>query len=55
MIRYVGSRPMFLDVEVMDADARKVLGEEGSQLSATNLERRLSMVYNEIIGDIFEN
>eukprot|EP00250_Pteridium_aquilinum_P017296 c23554_g1_i1 orf=376-2835(-) len=52
MIRYVGSRPMFLEVEVMNADARKVLGEEGSQLSATNLERRLSAVYNEIIETV---
>lgn len=52
MIRYVGSRPMFLEVEVMNADVRKVLGEEGSQLSATNLERRLSAVYKEIIETV---
>lgn len=48
MIRYVGSRPMFLDLEVMNADIRTVLGEQGSQASATNLARGLSMLYKEI-------
>ncbi|MCO5594865.1 hypothetical protein L7F22_048900 [Adiantum nelumboides] len=52
IIRYVGSRPMFLEVEVMNADVRKVLGEEGTQLSSTNLERRLSAVYKEIIETV---
>ncbi|KAH7315213.1 hypothetical protein KP509_21G040200 [Ceratopteris richardii] len=52
MVRYVGSRPMFIDVEVMAADLKKLLGEDGSQLSASNLERRLSAVYKEIVETV---
>ena len=52
MIRYVGSRPMFLDVEAMQADIRTVLGEQGTQPTAASLARGLSLLYKEIIGAI---
>lgn len=52
MKRYVASRPMFIDVEVMNADTRTVLGDSGSLSSATNLARGLSALYKEIIETV---
>merc|ERR1711915_840885 len=31
MQRYVASRPMFIDVDIMNADAKMVLGDQGIQ------------------------
>ncbi|KAL4199583.1 hypothetical protein AMTRI_Chr03g51900 [Amborella trichopoda] len=50
MQRYVASRSMFIDVEVMNADARMVLGDQGLQAGPTNVARGLSAVYIEITG-----
>eukprot|EP00249_Psilotum_nudum_P023214 c28789_g1_i1 orf=366-2906(-) len=52
MQRYVASRPMFIDVEVMNADTRTVLGEQGLQGGATKLARGLSTLYKEIIETV---
>lgn len=49
MQHYVGLRPMF-DVEVMNADARLVVGEEGSQPSPSHVASGLSSLYKEITG-----
>ncbi|KAG9442843.1 hypothetical protein H6P81_018697 [Aristolochia fimbriata] len=48
MQHYVTTRPMFLDVEVMNADARMVLGDQGLQAGPDNLARGLSRLYREI-------
>ncbi|KAL8540425.1 hypothetical protein ACS0TY_001868 [Phlomoides rotata] len=47
MQHYVGLRPMF-DLEVMNEDARLVLGDPGSQPSPSNVARGLSSLYKEI-------
>lgn len=49
MQHYVGLRPMF-DVEVMNEDARVVLGDQGSLPSPSNVSRGLSALYKEITG-----
>lgn len=49
MQHYVGLRPMF-DVEVMNEDARVVLGDQDSQPSPSNVARGLSSLYREITG-----
>ncbi|KAM7508618.1 hypothetical protein LguiA_019071 [Lonicera macranthoides] len=51
MQHYVGLRPMF-DVEVMNADARLVLGEEGSQPSPSHVANGLSSLYKEITDTV---
>ncbi|OMO96275.1 Exocyst complex component Sec10-like protein [Corchorus olitorius] len=48
MQHYVATRPMFIDVEVMNSDTRLVIGEQGSQASPSNVARGLSMLYKEI-------
>ncbi|XP_068667881.1 exocyst complex component SEC10b-like [Aristolochia californica] len=48
MQHYVTTRPMFLDVEVMNADIRMVLGDQGLQAGPNNLARSLSQLYREI-------
>lgn len=50
MQHYVATRPMFIDVEVMNADTRLVLGEHNSQVSPSNVARGLSSLYKEITG-----
>ena len=50
MQHYVATRPMFIDVEVMNADTRLVLGDQGSQISPSNVARGLSSLYKEITG-----
>ncbi|KAH9626737.1 hypothetical protein KSS87_022051 [Heliosperma pusillum] len=52
MQHYVATRPMFIDVEIMNADNRLVLGEEGSQASPTNVARGLSSLYKEIADTV---
>ncbi|XP_019233263.1 PREDICTED: exocyst complex component SEC10-like [Nicotiana attenuata] len=47
MQHYVGLCPMF-DVEVMNADAELVLGDQGAQSSPSNVARGLSSIYKEI-------
>ncbi|KAK4351211.1 hypothetical protein RND71_030524 [Anisodus tanguticus] len=47
MQHYVGLCPMF-DVEVMNADAELVLGDQGAQPSPSNVARGLSSIFKEI-------
>lgn len=49
MQHYVGLRPMF-DLEVMNADASVILGDQDSQPSPSNVSRGLSTLYKEITG-----
>uniref|UniRef100_A0A1D1YYH3 Exocyst complex component 5 n=1 Tax=Anthurium amnicola TaxID=1678845 RepID=A0A1D1YYH3_9ARAE len=48
MQHYVASRPMFIDVEVMNADTMMVLGDQGWQAGTSNIARGLSTSYKEI-------
>ncbi|KAL8144344.1 hypothetical protein V2J09_017376 [Rumex salicifolius] len=48
MQHYVATRPMFIDVEIMNADTRSVLGDQGSQASPSDVARGLSSLYKEI-------
>jgi hypothetical protein len=50
MQHYVATRPMFIDVEVMNADTRLVLGDHGSHASPSNVARGLSSLFKEITG-----
>lgn len=50
MQHYVATRPMFIDVEVMNSDIRLVLGDSGSLPSPSNVARGLSSLYKEITG-----
>ncbi|XP_074264471.1 exocyst complex component SEC10b-like isoform X2 [Silene latifolia] len=52
MQHYVATRPMFIDVEIMNADNRRVLGEQGSQASPSNVARELSSLYKEIADTV---
>ncbi|XP_052170300.1 exocyst complex component SEC10b [Diospyros lotus] len=52
MQHYVATRPMFIDLEVMNADTRLVLGDQGSQASPTNVARGLSSLYKEITDTV---
>ncbi|RVX10086.1 Exocyst complex component SEC10a [Vitis vinifera] len=52
MQHYVATRPMFIDVEVMNADTRLVLGDQGSQISPSNVARGLSSLYKEITDTV---
>ncbi|XP_075478657.1 exocyst complex component SEC10b-like [Primulina tabacum] len=51
MQHYVGLRPMF-DVEVMNADAKLVLGDPGAQPSPSNVARGLSSLYKDITDTV---
>lgn len=53
MNRYVASRPMFIDIEVMNMDARTVLGAEGEELGIHDIMNGLSSLYKSIKGKIF--
>ncbi|KAI0519984.1 hypothetical protein KFK09_007449 [Dendrobium nobile] len=48
MQHYVASRPMFIDVEVMNTDTKMVLGDQGLQAGPSNIARGLSTLYKEI-------
>lgn len=50
MQHYVATRPMFIDVEIMNADTKLVLGDQAAQASPSNVARGLSSLYKEIIG-----
>ncbi|EPS73932.1 hypothetical protein M569_00824, partial [Genlisea aurea] len=51
MQHYVGLRPMF-DLEVVNEDAKLVLGEPGSPLSPSNVARGLSSFYKDITDTV---
>ncbi|RRT60833.1 hypothetical protein B296_00029325 [Ensete ventricosum] len=50
MQHYVASRPMFIDVEVMNTDINLVLGDQGLQAGPSNIARGISTLYKEITG-----
>ncbi|KAI9382141.1 hypothetical protein POPTR_014G090100v4 [Populus trichocarpa] len=52
MQHYVATRPMFIDVEVMNADTRLVLGDHGSHASPSNVARGLSSLFKEITDTV---
>ncbi|KDP28562.1 hypothetical protein JCGZ_14333 [Jatropha curcas] len=52
MQHYVATRPMFIDVEVMNADTRLVLGDQVSQPSPNNVARGLSLLYRNITDTV---
>ncbi|XP_059650898.1 exocyst complex component SEC10b-like [Cornus florida] len=52
MQHYVATRPMFIDLEIMDADSRLVLGDEGTLTSPSNVARGLSSFYKEITDTV---
>lgn len=52
MQHYVATRPMFIDVEVMNADTRLVIGDQASQPSPSNVARGLSSLYKEITDTV---
>ncbi|CAM8949738.1 unnamed protein product [Rhodiola kirilowii] len=52
MQHYVATRPMFIDVEIMNADTRLVLGDQGSQVTPSNVSRGLSSLYKEITDTV---
>ncbi|KAH7513069.1 hypothetical protein FEM48_Zijuj12G0157400 [Ziziphus jujuba var. spinosa] len=52
MQHYVATRPMFIDVEVMNSDTRSVLGDHGLQASPSNVARGLSSLYKEITDTV---
>ncbi|URE30145.1 Exocyst complex component Sec10 [Musa troglodytarum] len=52
MQHYVASRPMFIDVEVMNTDINLVLGDQGLQAGPSNIARGLSTLYKEITDTV---
>ncbi|XP_021644134.2 exocyst complex component SEC10b isoform X1 [Hevea brasiliensis] len=52
MQHYVATRPMFIDVEIMNADTRLVLGDQVSQASPSDVARGLSSLYKEITDTV---
>lgn len=52
MQHYVATRPMFIDVEVMNADTRLVLGDDGAHASPSNVAKGLSSLYKEITDTV---
>lgn len=50
MQHYVATRPMFIDVEIMNTDIQVVLGDEGLQADCNNIAEGLSILYKEIAG-----
>ncbi|GKU96809.1 hypothetical protein SLEP1_g10001 [Rubroshorea leprosula] len=52
MQHYVATRPVFIDVEVMNADTRLVLGDQGLQASPNNVAHGLSSMYKEITDTV---
>ncbi|XP_043714993.1 exocyst complex component SEC10b-like isoform X2 [Telopea speciosissima] len=52
MQHYVATRPMFIDVEIMNADTRLVLGDQGSQACPNDVARGLSSLYKQITDTV---
>jgi hypothetical protein len=50
MQHYVATRPMFINMEVMNAYARLVVGDQVAQASPSNVACGISSLYKEIIG-----
>lgn len=50
MQHYVATRPMFIDVEIMNADTRLVIGDDGAEADASKVAKGLSSLYKEITG-----
>lgn len=50
MQHYVATRPMVIDVEVMNVDNKLVLGDNNVQVSPNNVTQGLSSLYKEITG-----
>lgn len=50
MQHYVATRPMFIDVKVMNADTKLVLGDNGELASPSKVSTGLSSLYKEITG-----
>lgn len=53
MQHYVATRPMFIDVEIMNTDIQVVLGDEGLQADSSYIADGLSTLYKEIAGICF--
>lgn len=52
MQHYVASRPMFIDVEVMNTDSKLVLGDQGLQAGTSYIARGLATLYKEITDTV---
>ncbi|CAJ1950635.1 unnamed protein product [Sphenostylis stenocarpa] len=52
MQHYVATRPMFIDVEIMNADTKLVIGDQAAQSSPNNVARGLSSLYKEITDTV---
>jgi len=52
MQHYVATRPMFIDVEIMNTDIQVVLGDEGLQADANYIADGLSQLYKEIADTV---
>ncbi|KAK7275490.1 hypothetical protein RIF29_16609 [Crotalaria pallida] len=52
MQHYVATRPMFIDVEIMNADTRLVLGDQAEEASPSDVARGLSSLYKEITDTV---
>ncbi|PPR93942.1 hypothetical protein GOBAR_AA26731 [Gossypium barbadense] len=52
MQHYVATRPMFIDVEVMNSDNKLVLGDQSSQAIPNYVARGLSKLYKEITDTV---
>ena len=50
MQHYVATRPMFIDVEIMNTDIQVVLGDDGPEADSSTIEEGLSILYKEIAG-----
>ncbi|CAD6267934.1 unnamed protein product [Miscanthus lutarioriparius] len=52
MQHYVATRPMFIDVEIMNTDIQVVLGDEGLQADCNSIADGLSTLYKEIADTV---
>ncbi|KAF0888670.1 hypothetical protein E2562_016471 [Oryza meyeriana var. granulata] len=52
MQHYVTTRPMFIDVEIMNTDIQVVLGDEGPQADSISIAEGLSILYKEIADTV---
>ena len=50
MQHYVATRPMFIDVEIMNTDIQVVLGDDGPEADSSTIEEGLHILYKEIAG-----
>ncbi|KAK3136404.1 hypothetical protein QOZ80_5BG0433590 [Eleusine coracana subsp. coracana] len=52
MQHYVATRPMFIDVEIMNTDIQVVVGDEGLQADSDSIADGLSTLYKEIADTV---